>query len=231
MIKMDDSLLFAKRNNQNYAFIAREVEDKKILAEIMDTENKILYLRKNSVRSDITVKIVSLPNLNDYSSSNVNFNLKDKLSSIREKLKQSNVKMNDTLSFANSSMAEISREDEEKIILKEIIDTKSNTLYLIKPDYQFLINKLKLEYGRTISLDRANKKAFKINDYDITEIADEHKYTKIDLKEGQFMEKDIFLFEDIDTNKRTSNSTCTVIEYSKVSLKFKTEPDPEFVKL
>ncbi|CAB4440453.1 unnamed protein product [Rhizophagus irregularis] len=230
MIKMDDALLFAKRNNQNYAFIAREAEDKKILAEIMDTENKILYLRKNSVRSDITVKIVSLPNLNDYSSSNVNFNLKDKLSSIREKLKQSNVKMNDTLSFANSSMAEISREDEEKIILKEIIDTKSNTLYLIKPDYQFLINKLKLEYGRTISLDRANKKAFKIKDYDITEIADEHKYTKIDLKEGQFMEKDIFLFEDIDTNKRTSNSTCTVIEYSKVSLKFKIEPDPEFVK-
>ncbi|PKC62504.1 kinase-like protein [Rhizophagus irregularis] len=230
MIKMDDALLFAKRNNQNYALIAREEEDKIILVEIMDTENKILYLRKNSVRSDITVKIVSLPNLNDYSSSNVNFNLKDKLSSIREKLKQSNVKMNDTLSFANSSMAEISREDEEKIILKEIIDTKSNTLYLIKPDYQFLINKLKLEYGRTISLDRANKKAFKIKDYDITEIADEHKYTKIDLKEGQFMEKDIFLFEDIDTNKRTSNSTCTVIEYSKVSLKFKIEPDPEFVK-
>ncbi|PKK48719.1 hypothetical protein RhiirC2_859190 [Rhizophagus irregularis] len=129
MIKMDDSLLFAKRNNQNYAFIAREVEDKKILAEIMDTENKILYLRKNSVRSDITVKIVSLPNLNDYSSSNVNFNLKDKLSSIREKLKQSNVKMNDTLSFANSSMAEISREDEEKIILKEIIDTKRRAIY------------------------------------------------------------------------------------------------------
>ncbi|CAB5379062.1 unnamed protein product [Rhizophagus irregularis] len=205
MIKMDDALLFAKRNNQNYALIAREEEDKIIFAENMDTENKILYLRKNSVRSDITVKIVSLPNLNDYSSSNVNFNLKDKLSSIREKLKQSNVKMNDTLSFANSSMAEISREDEEKIILKEIIDTKSNTLYLIKPDYQFLINKLKLEYGRTsISLDRANKKAFKIKDYDITEIADEHKYTKIDLKEGQFMEKDIFLFEDIDTNKRTT---------------------------
>ncbi|CAG8567460.1 1800_t:CDS:2, partial [Rhizophagus irregularis] len=70
MIKMDDALLFAKSNNQNYALIAREEEDKIILAEIMDTENKILYLRKNSVRSDITVKIVSLPNLNDYSSSN-----------------------------------------------------------------------------------------------------------------------------------------------------------------
>ncbi|POG72582.1 hypothetical protein GLOIN_2v1594984, partial [Rhizophagus irregularis DAOM 181602=DAOM 197198] len=62
------------------------------------------------------------------------------------------------------------------------------------------------------------------------EIADAPKCTEINLKEGQFMEKDIFLFEDIDTNKRTNNSTCTVIEYSKVSLKFKTEPNPEFIK-
>jgi hypothetical protein len=234
MINMDDALLFAKRNIQHYVFIAREEEDNIILAEIIDdAENKVLYLRENSVRLNITVKIISLPNLNDYSSSNdysLNLNLKDKLSSIREKLKQSNVKMNDTLSFANSSKAEIAREDEEMIILKEIIDAESNTLYLIEPDYKFLINKLKLEYGRTESLDRANKKAFEIKVYDITEIADEHKYTKIDLKEGQIIEKDTFLFADIDSNKRTSNSTCTVIEYSKVSLKFKAEPVKEFIK-
>ncbi|GBB83464.1 hypothetical protein RclHR1_01020005 [Rhizophagus clarus] len=234
MIKMDDALLFAKRNNQHYTFIAREEEDKIILATITDTENKILYIRENSVRLDITVKILSLPNLDDCSSSNnysLNLNLKDNLSSIREKLKKSNVKMNDTLSFANSSKAEIAREDEDQIILKEIVDAKNGTLYLIKPDYRFLINQLKLEYGRTKSLDRANKKAFIIKDYDITEITDVHKYTKIDLKECQFMEKDIFLFADIDTNKRTSSdSTCTVIEHNKVSLRFKIEPDPEFIK-
>ncbi|UZO11059.1 uncharacterized protein OCT59_002633 [Rhizophagus irregularis] len=162
--------------------------------------------------------------------SSLELNLHDKLSNIREKLKKDNDIMNDTLSFANSSMTEIAREDEKEIILKEIIDAENNTLYLIEPDYDFLINKLKLEYGHTISLDRANKKAFKITGYDITEIADAPKCTEINLKEGQFMEKDIFLFEDIDTNKRTNNSTCTVIEYSKVSLKFKTEPNPEFIK-
>ncbi|PKY12334.1 hypothetical protein RhiirB3_423989 [Rhizophagus irregularis] len=157
-------------------------------------------------------------------------NLNDKLSNIREKLKKDNAKMNDTLSFANSLMAEIAREDEEQIILKEIIDAKNDTLYLIKPDYDFLINKLKLEYGRTIPLDRAGKKAFKIKDCKVTLIVDEPKYSKIDLNEEQ-IKKDIYLTTDIDTNQRTNNdSTCTVIEYSKVSLNFKTEPDPEFVK-
>ncbi|GES95312.1 hypothetical protein GLOIN_2v1594955 [Rhizophagus clarus] len=233
LIKMDDTLLFAKRNNQHYALIAREEEGKIILVEIIDMESKILYIRENSVRSNVTVKILSLPN---YSSSNINYSLnlnhKDNLSSIREKLKESsNVTMSNTLSFANSSKAEIAREDEEKIMFKEIIDVENNTLYLIKPDYKFLINKLNLEYGHTKSLDKANKKAFIIKDYDITEITDEHKFTRIDLKKCQFMKKDIFLFTDIDSNKITSNnSTCTVIEYSKVSLKFRTEPDPEFVK-
>jgi hypothetical protein len=157
--------------------------------------------------------------------------LNDKLSKVREKLKGDNVKINDTLSFANSLMAEIAREDEDEIILKEIIDAENKVLHLIKPDYDFLINKLKLEYGRTESLDRANKKAFKIINYEVTVIVDELKTSKIDLREGQFMEKDHYLIKDIDTNKRTScDSNCTVIEYSKVSLKFKAEPDPEFIK-
>ncbi|GBB83465.1 hypothetical protein RclHR1_01020006 [Rhizophagus clarus] len=158
--------------------------------------------------------------------------LNDNLSKIREKLKKDNDKIDDTLSFANSSKAEIAREDEDKIILKEILDAKSsNTLYLMTPNYDFLISKLKLEYGRTKSLERANKKAFKIKDYEITIVADKPVSTKINLEECQFLEKDIFLFADIDPNKKpSSNATCTVIEYSKVLLKFKREPNPEFIK-
>ncbi|PKY49820.1 hypothetical protein RhiirA4_465947, partial [Rhizophagus irregularis] len=65
----------------------------------------------------------------------VNLNPKTSLSKIREKLeKNSEVKMNDTFSFAmminNNSLAVIAKEDEENIILEKIIDKKSTLLYL-----------------------------------------------------------------------------------------------------
>src|SRR5947209_8564235 len=86
-----------------------------------------------------------------------NLNLKDKLSKIRERLEQNSIiKMNDTLSFVNkigqikkdgntrSALAEIAREDEERMILEKIIEKKFLYLNLnSEPDWKFLKDKLK----------------------------------------------------------------------------------------
>src|SRR4051812_19436882 len=107
----------------------------------------------------------------------VDLNLKDNLLKIRERLEQNNkINMNDTLSFVNkigqikndsstgSAMAEIAREDEERIILEKIIEKKVNFIskFKFRARLEILIDKLKLEYGRTVTLEKANKKAFTI---------------------------------------------------------------------
>ncbi|RGB36149.1 hypothetical protein C1646_697764 [Rhizophagus diaphanus] len=168
----------------------------------------------------------------------VPLNLKDRLPKVREILKQNNeVKMNDTLSFANSSLAEIAREDEEIINLEKIL--VKNTLYLINPDYNFLKNELKLEYGRTTSLYKAKGRAFIVKDCEITEAVNQYKY-KIKM-EDQIIKKDLLLIADtniarlgtskIKKSRFVTNSTYNVIEFSKVSLKFKLEPTEEFIEI
>src|SRR4051812_42787742 len=162
--------------------------------------------------ADITVQI----NYRPLKLVSVNLNLKDNLSKIRKRLEQnSKIKMNDTLSFVNkigqikndsstgSAMAEIAREDEERIILEKIIEKKSKFLYLnlnSEPDWKFLKDKLKLEYGRTVNLEKANKKAFTIiEDCEMTVIGAEG-YKKetidIDLRKDQIIEKDLLLTAD-----------------------------------
>ncbi len=190
----------------------------------------------------------------------VNLNIKDKLSKTRERLEQnSEVKMNDTLKFANKlsqinntggSLAEIAKEDEENIILENIIEKKNNILYLIsKPDWTFLKNRLKLEHGRTKTLE-AKKRVIIMEDCEITEIIDgcKNSTTEIDSEADQIMKNDLLLTAGTDVLQnfvklRTSfgsskiertnfgtNLTCIISEYSKASLKFKLKPDPEFIE-
>ncbi|CAB4379867.1 unnamed protein product [Rhizophagus irregularis] len=190
----------------------------------------------------------------------VSLNLREKLSNIRKKLEQnSKVKMNDTFSFTNkvgqinnnNILAEIAKEDEEGVTLEKIINKKDKILYLkSEPDWKFLKDKHKLEYGIASTLEKANKKAFTImEDCKMTEIVDGCKYStiEIDSEEDQIMKNDLLLVADIDTKdfvklstsfgrsniKKTNcdaNLTCTISEYGKATLKFRLQPDIEFIK-
>jgi hypothetical protein len=188
----------------------------------------------------------------------VNLNLKNSLSKIREKLEQNSiVKMNDTFSFAKkinniggNSLAEIAREEEEETTLESIIDKEGETLYLkLKPDWKYFIDKLKLEYGRNATLEKANKRAFTIVDCEINEIVNgyENSTIQIDSKEIKIIKNDLLLIADIDipnfakfgvsienSNIKNSNIvtniTYNVIEYNKVSLNFRLEPTMEFIE-
>ncbi|PKY46258.1 hypothetical protein RhiirA4_420496 [Rhizophagus irregularis] len=145
----------------------------------------------------------------------VKLNLRASLSKIRDKLeKNSEVKMNDTFSFAkminnNSSeslLAIIAREDEEIIILENIIDIKNDKfLYLksepeTKPDWRFFEDKLKLGYGSNVTLKKANSRAFTIVDCEMDEIVDgyENRTIQIDLEEDETIKNDFLLIADID---------------------------------
>ncbi|RGB26130.1 hypothetical protein C1646_770821 [Rhizophagus diaphanus] len=189
----------------------------------------------------------------------VSLNPGENLSKIRERLeKNSKIKMNDTLSFANKIvqinnnsnneiyLAEVAKEDEEKKTLEKIIDKKDKILYLkSEPDWKFLKNKLGLEYGFTSMLEKANKKAFTImEDCKMTEIVDGCKSNtiEIDLEKDKIMKNDFLLAADTNILRTTfgnskikksnceTNLTCTISEYSKVSLKFRLQPDSEFIK-
>jgi hypothetical protein len=174
-------------------------------------QNKTVNMDSTSVQDGANVTTVQM---DDTSSKlvSVNLDLKDKLSNIRKKLEQnSKVEMNDTLSFANkinnnnktggSSLAEIAKEDEEKIILENIIDKKSKTLYLkSEPDWKFFKDRLKLEYGRSVTLEKANNRGFTIVNCEINEIVDgyENSTIQIDLEEDKIIKNDFLLIADID---------------------------------
>ncbi|PKY53406.1 hypothetical protein RhiirA4_471577 [Rhizophagus irregularis] len=145
----------------------------------------------------------------------VNLNLKTSLSKIREKLeKNSEVKMNDTISFAmminnnstgGSLLAIIAREDEETMILENIINIKNNDKFLYlksEPESErFFKDKLKLEYGRSVTLEKANSRAFTIMNCKMSEIIDgyENSTIQINSEENNIIKNDDFLLiADID---------------------------------
>ncbi|CAB4442695.1 unnamed protein product [Rhizophagus irregularis] len=195
----------------------------------------------------------------------VNLNLKNSLSKIREKLeKNSEVKMNDTFSFemminnnnstGGSLLAIIAREDEETMILENIINIKDNDKFLYlksEPESErFFKDKLKLEYGRSVTLEKANSRAFTIMNCKMSEIIDgyENSTIQINSEENNIIKNDDFLLiADIDipnfaklgvsfenSNIKNSNVstslTYNIIEYKKMSLKFKLEPTKEFIE-
>ncbi|UZO11237.1 uncharacterized protein OCT59_002808 [Rhizophagus irregularis] len=219
-------------------------------------QNKIIRVDSINVQDDVNITV----QIDDISSKFVlvNLNLKCKLSKIRKRLEQNTkVKMNDTLSFANmfnnnngSSLAEIAREDEEEIILENIIDKKSKTLYLkSESDWRFFKDKFKLEYGHYVTLEKVNNRAFTMVDCEMNEIVDgyENNTIQIDLEEDKIIKNDFLLIADIDipnfaklgvsienSNIKNSNiitsSTYNIIEYKKMSLKLKLEPTKEFIE-
>ncbi|CAB4442683.1 unnamed protein product [Rhizophagus irregularis] len=161
----------------------------------------------------------------------VNLNLKNSLSKIREKLeKNSEVKMNDTFSFAM------------------MINNNNSTGG--KPESErFFKDKLKLEYGRSVTLEKANSRAFTIMNCEMNEIIDgyENSTIQINLEENKIIKNDFLLIADIDipnfaklgvsfenSNIKNSNVstslTYNIIEYKKMSLKFKLEPTKEFIE-
>ncbi|CAB5394996.1 unnamed protein product [Rhizophagus irregularis] len=224
-------------------------------------QNKTANIDSTNIQDDVNITV----QMDDTSSKliSVNLDLRDKLSNIRKKLEQnSKVEMNDTLSFANkinknnktsgSSLAEIAKEDEEKIILENIIDIKNNDKFLYlksEPDWKFFKDRLKLEYGRSVTLEKANNRAFTIVNCEINEIVDgyENSTIQIDLEEDKIIKNDFLLIADIDipnfaklgvsiknSNIKNSNVvtslTYNIIEYEKMSLKFKLEPTKEFIE-
>ncbi|RIA83676.1 hypothetical protein C1645_833427 [Glomus cerebriforme] len=152
----------------------------------------------------------------------VSLTLENKLSDIRETLKNNSIiKMDDTLLFSKKiaapniiRFAEISRENEDDFKLIEIIEKVENgvetlyTLYLIKssrPYWQFL-NVYKLDFGCTMTFDgivRANKRAFKTVECELTEIST-NKITAVEFSsdesvEDWMMKKNLFFIPDMNT--------------------------------
>ncbi|RGB32017.1 hypothetical protein C1646_707735, partial [Rhizophagus diaphanus] len=124
----------------------------------------------------------------------VSLNPNNNLSDIRQILRQnSEIKMNDTLSFAKKTsrvnsdgttdyvLSEIAGEDECEKFLDNIIEKIDDNIILYlrknsKPNWKFLSEKCNLEYGRTITLDeikKAEKKAFTMINCEMTEIGAE----------------------------------------------------------
>ncbi|RIA91145.1 hypothetical protein C1645_768268 [Glomus cerebriforme] len=225
-----------------------------------------LYLKKFFGQNvDVSVQI------GDSTSSSVlvSLNLNDNLLRIRQELEQnSEIKMNDTMLFAkkfsitnNNSiesyvLSEIASEDENKKILNDIID--NIILHLVNnpnPNWKFLNNKCKLEYGRTITRDgirKAEKKAFTMKNCEMTEIGAEgcRKETiEFNSIEDRIMKTELSFAENIDiqdfikfgvsikisrnkNSEAATNSICSFTEFGKISLKFSEylKPTLEFIK-
>ncbi|RIA83530.1 hypothetical protein C1645_833694 [Glomus cerebriforme] len=94
--------------------------------------------------------------------------------------------MNNTLSFATNH----NKKTNKTLYLK----TESG------PDWKFLKDKLKLEYGRNVTLENANKRAFTIMDCEMNEIIDryEHRTIQIDSEDDKIMKNYLYLIADID---------------------------------
>src|ERR1051325_8352458 len=202
---------------------------------------------------DITVQI------GDSHKVNFRLHLDDKLSKIRKILKRKGIDEMDSLLFAkkvSNGISEITREEEEERILKNIINEEDKILYLKfdpKPNWRSLNDKHKLDFGRTMVRDefkKANMRAFIMKDCELTEIVNRHEEDKKEVNSNEdnttgnilllAADSDLINFAklgiSIESSKlkrvnRVTNSIYDVSEYSKVSLKFKTlKPTPEFIK-
>ncbi|CAB4442707.1 unnamed protein product [Rhizophagus irregularis] len=107
---------------------------------------------------------------------------------------------NNTSSTGGSLLAVIAREDEEMIILENIIDIKNNDKFLYlepepKPNWKFFEDKLKLEYGRSVTLEKVNKptKEFIEAVKDVMDSEEPRKFKDIINDFGQFIPKEVIL--------------------------------------
>ncbi|GBC01732.1 hypothetical protein RclHR1_04300014 [Rhizophagus clarus] len=183
-------------------------------------------------------------------------NLKDSLSDIRN---NGNF-IDDTLIFlkkTNNEYAEIERKEEKTYRLEEIITVKDNQniLYLMrKPDWNIFNDKYKLDYGRTMSFDgtkKANKRAFKMNDCELTKISDngfKRDYLEFESKKDWMEKTNLFFSSDVNVKhfaelgfsvesshienlNNEIKSSYEYIEFGKIILKFSEHltPTEEFI--
>src|SRR4051794_18233993 len=134
-----------------------------------------LYLRY-LFNCDVNIKVIKVKNCKPQTVSvSVSLKLKDKLSNVREKLRDiSEIGTNKTYLFAkknhdNDSWTITLREEERKKCLKNIIEKKSKTLYLFykdEIDWEILNKNCKLDFGRNIidhdEFKVAKKRAFEM---------------------------------------------------------------------
>src|SRR6266542_619982 len=121
---------------------------------------------------------------------------KKKLSENLELFEQNdNVKLN-KLIFANKT----SQINNNESLLAEIInDKKIEKIMESGPDWKFLKDKLKLEYGRNANLEQANKRAFTIMDCKMNEIVNGYENSTIQIHSEKeiIMKNDLLLAADI----------------------------------
>ncbi|CAB5383625.1 unnamed protein product [Rhizophagus irregularis] len=162
-------------------------------------------------------------------------NLKNNLSDIRKELKKFRI-IDDTLLFtrkvsSESEYSEVIREHEEISLLEQIIDKVVNDnstdifLYLMKnsiPDWNILNDKCKLDYGCTMSFDgikRANKKAFTMENCDLTHIGSRgYKKDQFEFESKEDWMKKTNLFvntDDINVNSFVKYGLSVGISYSQ----------------
>ncbi|CAB4485959.1 hypothetical protein RhiirA5_402674 [Rhizophagus irregularis] len=133
-------------------------------------------------------------------------NLEDFLSDIRN----NDDDINNSLLFTkklSDEYAKIERKDEKIYRLKEIITVKNgqHILYLTKsPCWNIFNDNCKLDYGCTMSIDgikKANKRAFKMKDCELTEIkAKGYKKDKLEFESKEDWMKKTNLFFSTDVN-------------------------------
>ncbi|GBC01723.1 hypothetical protein RclHR1_04300005 [Rhizophagus clarus] len=198
-------------------------------------------------------------------------NLEDSLSDIRKNDKNINnsllfsKKLNNDIRDNNEinevtklseKYAKIESEDEKNYHLREIITVinEQNYLFLMKrPCWNIFNSNCKLDYGCTMSFDgikKANKRAFKMKDCELTEIkAKGYKKDKLEFesKEDWMRKTNLFFSNDVNIqnfaelglsignsqDEKFNDEIKSVYEYielGKMKLKFHLEPSEEFIK-
>src|ERR1051325_10814586 len=175
-----------------------------------------------SILSDNNNVIITVKTIGDPPShppQSVHLNLTDNLSIIRQELKKGKV-INDTLLFSRKYLenndndnksygfAEISLENEEDFRLDEIICESGNDyiLYLKKSskiNWNNLNSLRNLDYGCTMTLDgieKANKRAFKMKDCELTETDEGCRKGFVEFKSEKdwMMKTNLFFRADIN---------------------------------
>ena len=136
---------------------------------------------KNYFSNNVKVSIQTINSSQPAQS--VHLNLDDKLSKIRKEFEKDEL-INDIMLFLekiNGKFSQISLEKEQDFLLKEIIEIineNQNILHLrcSRPDWRYLNDKCKLDYGCTMSFNgikKANKRAFMMKNCELTELGAE----------------------------------------------------------
>ena len=252
LIRMNDTLLFAKKINDVLAGIAKENEEDKTLEDIVEKQKKFLHLK--SLNEEILVYIKD-----SQSPVTLRLNLNDRLSKIWQLLEEKNlVKTDDILIFGfksnDDSFITISIDSETSLI-----DIKNSgkmigkliSLYLREDSEKMCIyfkNKYGLCRGINDKFEKANKPAFVIKNFKIVKTDSNQQYsiqidseTSSNSKIGWLLSADVNINQNfaklgvsIGNSKSKSstnkiNQTYNITEHKKATLTFELVPTTNFL--